>query len=216
MTSRFPLVLLLLVLVPADASAQAAEEGIRVDGRVCRMNRAVDRMIVMTDSGVRLRSVANTSARFTFGRERFEPGDLRPGDPVRIAGRRNEDGIIEADIVRLRPDLAEAIWDAIFPSRSKSLVGRFAVREAKTEFFSLNLPGMNYVRIDAKAAYGKNGRVRVSSLRSGDLLEVRGEWVNDDLFRASYIDVQTDTEPASCRVKLSAEEAAAEQAFLGR
>ena len=54
----------------------------------------------------------------------------------------------------------------------------------------------------------------MSSLKSGDLLEVRGEWVKDDLFRASYIDIQTDNEPPSCRVKLSPDDAAAEKAFL--
>ena len=216
MTARIPLALLLLVMASAGALAQPADDGVRIDGRACRISRSTDRLIVMTDSGIRLRVLAESSTRFTFGRERFEPADLRPGDPVRVVGRRTEDDVIEADTVRVRPDLAEAIWDALLPSRSKSLIGRFAVREAQTEFFSLNLPGMNYVRVDAKAAYGKGGRVRVSTLRSGDLLEVRGEWVKDDLFRASYIDVQTDNEPVSCRVRLSPDDAAAEKAFLGR
>ena len=214
MTMRFPLALILLVVTPAGAFAQPAGDGVRIDGRVCRMNRSVDRLIVMTDSGARLRIAAGSTAQFAFGRERFEPGDLRPGDPVRIAGRRTADGVIEAGTVRLRPDLVDAIWEVLVPSRSKSLVGRFAVREAQTEFFSLDLPGMNFVRVDARAAYGPKGRVRVSTLKSGDLLEVRGEWTKDDLFRASYIDVQTGHEPVSCRVKLSPEDAAAEQAFL--
>ena len=215
MTARIPLALALLVVASAAASAEPSDDRIRVDGRACRINRSVDRLIVMTDSGDRLRVVAE-STHFTFGRDRFEPADLRPGDPVRIAGRLAKKDVIEADTLRVRPDVADAIWEALFPSRSQSLVGRFAVREAQTEFFSLNLPGMNYIRIDAKAAYGGSGRVRVSSLKSGDLLEVRGEWVKDDLFRASYMDIQTDNEPASCKVKLSREDAAEEQAFLGQ
>ncbi|MGH9219998.1 MAG: hypothetical protein ACRD1W_11895 [Vicinamibacterales bacterium] len=214
MAARIPLALVLFVAASTGASAQSAHDQVRTDGRVCRINRSVDRLIVMTDSGDRLRIVAE-STRFTFGRERFEPADLRPGDPVRVAGRLKKHDVVEADTVRVRPDVADAVWEALFPSRSQSLVGRFAVREAQTEFFSLNLPGMNYVRIDAKGAYGGNGRVRASSLKSGDLLEVRGEWVKDDLFRASYIDIQTDNEPAGCKVKLSASDAAAEQAFLG-
>jgi hypothetical protein len=215
MAARIPLALVLFVAASTGASAQSAHDQVRTDGRVCRINRSVDRLIVMTDSGDRLRIVAE-STRFTFGRERFEPADLRPGDPVRVAGRLKKHDVVEADTVRVRPDVADAVWEALFPSRSQSLVGRFAVREAQTEFFSLNLPGMNYVRIDAKSAYGGNGRVRASSLKSGDLLEVRGEWVKDDLFRASYIDIQTDNEPASCKVKLSGSDAAAEQAFLSR
>lgn len=216
MTARIPLALVLVVLASWSAAAQPAGDPVRIDGRACRINRAADRLIVMTDSGLRLRVAASSSSRFRFGREQFEPWDLRPGDAVRVAGQRTADDVIEAETVRVRPDLAEAIWDALLPSRSKSLIGRFGVREAKTEFFSLDLPGMNFVRVDARAAYGGKGRVRVSSLASGDLLEVRGEWVKDDLFRATYIDIQTDNEPLVCRVKLSPEEAAAEQAFLGR
>ena len=215
MTARIRLVLALLVVASAAASAEPSDDRVRIDGRACRINRSVDRLIVVTGSGDRLRVVAE-SARFTFGRERFEPADLRPGDPVRIAGRLAKNDVIEADTLRVRPDVADAVWEALFPSRSQSLVGRFAVREAQTEFFSLNLPGTNYLRIDAKGAYGGGGRVRVSSLKSGDLLEVRGEWVKDDLFRASYIDIQTDNEPASCKAKLSPDDAAAEKAFLDR
>jgi hypothetical protein len=215
MTARIALALAFLVVTSAAASAEPSGDRIRTDGRACRINRSVDRLIVMTDSGDRLRVVAE-STHFTFGRERFEPADLRPGDPVRIVGRLKKGDVVEADTLRVRPDVADAVWEALFPSKSQSLVGRFAVREAQSEFFSLNLPGMNYVRVDAKGAYGGSGRVRASSLKSGDLLEVRGEWVKDDLFRASYIDIQTDNEPASCKVKLSADKAAAEQLFLGQ
>ena len=214
MAARLPLALVLFVATSTGVLARPSDNAV-IDGRACRINRSVDRLIVMTDSGDRLRIVAE-STRFTFGRERFEPADLRPGDPVRVAGRLKKNDVVEADTVRVRPDVADAVWEALFPSRSPSLVGRFAVREAQSEFFSLNLPGMNYVRIDAKGAYGGSGRVRASSLKSGDLLEVRGEWVKDDLFRASYIDIQTDNEPASCKVKLSPDDAAAEKAFLGQ
>lgn len=215
MAARTPLALVLFVVASTAALAEPSDDAVRLDGRVCRINRSVDRLIVMTDSGDRRRIVAE-STRFTFGRERFEPADLRPGDPVRVAGRLKKGHVVEADTVRVRPDVADAVWEALFPSKSQSLVGRFAVREAQSEFFALNLPGMNYVRVDAKGAYGGSGRVRASELKSGDLLEVRGEWVKDDLFRASYIDIQTDHEPASCKVKLSPGDAAAEQAFLGR
>ena len=215
MAARLPLALVLFVVASTGALARPSDDAVRIDGRACRINRSVDRLIVMTDSGDRLRVVAE-STHFTFGRERFEPADLRPGDPVRVAGRLKKNDLVEADTVRVRPDVADAVWEALFPSKSPSLVGRFAVREAQSEFFSLNLPGMNYIRVDAKGAYGGSGRVRVSSLKSGDLLEVRGEWVKDDLFRASNIDIQTDNEPASCKVKLSADKAAAEQLFLGQ
>lgn len=216
MTTRIPLAFLLLVVASAGASAQRAGDMVDFEGQACRINRSLDRLIVMTASGVRARVAVESPSLFTYGYERFDPADLRPGDHLRVDGRLNLDGAVEADGVRVRPDLVGAIWDAASAAKSNKLVGRFGVREAQTEFFSLRLPGMNYIRVDAKAAYGGRGRVRVSSLKSGDLLEVRGEWVKDGLFRASYIDIQTDYEPTSCKVKLSADEAAAEQEFLGR
>ena len=212
MTARIPFALLFLVVASAGASAQQ----VAIDGQACRINRAVDRMIVMTGSGERVFVKAESEAEWVFGRERFERSDLRPGDPVRVFGWDMPDGTFMAGTVRVRPDLAEAIWDALLPSKSKALVGRFSVREAQTEYFSLRLPGMNFVRVEAKAAYGGRGRVRVSSLKSGDLLEVHGEWVKSDLFHASHIYVLTDQEPASCKVKLSPAEAAAEKEFLGQ
>lgn len=212
MSSRIPLALFVLFAAAAEAAAQP----VVIDGRACRINRTVDRMIVLTDSGARLHVVAAWSTPFEFGLEPFERADLRPGDPVSVSGWDMPLGHIEASAVRVRPNVADAIWKALLPSKSTTLVGRFSVREAQTEFFSLRLPGMNFVRVEAKAAYGGNGRrVRVSTLKSGDLLEVHGEWVRSDLFRASHIYDRTDNEPAGCRVKLSPADAAAEQAFLG-
>src|SRR5262249_49517542 len=81
----------------------------------------------------------------------------------------------------------------------RTVVGRFAVREAKTEFFSLRLPETHYIRVDGKSAYGPTGRVWVSSLKPGDLLEVRGDWTTKDLLKANSIDVITEREPSFCR-----------------
>jgi hypothetical protein len=78
-------------------------------------------------------------------------------------------------------------------------VGRFSVREAQTEFFTLRLPGDEFVRVDAKAAYGPKGRVWVSTLKVGDLLSIDGEWVKEKEIRASSIHVLTDVEPGSCQ-----------------
>ena len=218
MTTRIPLALLLLFLGPAGASAQQPGAIVDIEGQACRISRHLDRLIVMTASGVRARVAVESPTLFSYGYEQYDPSDLRPGDPVRVDGRLNPDGVVEANSVRVRPDLMDVIQDVLTASRSRTtLVGRFSVQEAKTEFFSLKLPGTNFVRVDAKGAYGGSfRRVWVSTLKSGDLLEVRGEWVKGDVFRASHIEIQTDKEPASCKVKLSADEAAAEKAFLGQ
>lgn len=199
--------LLLLVLLQGFGGT------VYVDGRACRMNRSVDRLIVMTDSGARVRVIANGSA-FTLDGARVDAGDLRPGDQISVVGRRADGGVVEAEAVEVRPRLADAIFEALVPR--KTLIGRFAVREAQTEFFSFDMGGMNYVRVDARSAYGPKGRVRVGTLRSGDLLELDGTWDGRDVFRASSINVINDVEPPSCRVKMSPEDAAAETAFLGR
>jgi hypothetical protein len=167
------------------------------DGTVCRMNRAVDRMIVGADDGQRVRVVLRRSTPVSFEGNRSERSDLRLGDRVRLIA--HEDGShMDADSIEVRLRTADALLDSLLGSR-RTIVGRFGVREAKTEFFSLHLPGGNYVRVDAKSAYGPNGRVRASSLKPGDLLEIRGSWPKKGLLQASSIRVMTDTEPSFCR-----------------
>ena len=179
------------LLVAASLGAQP----MTFDGRLCRMNRAGERMIVAADAGPRLRVVANDAA-VTFEGIAYDRLDLRLGDRVRVAGNRNGSQI-RATLIDARVRPADALADSLFPTRT--LVGRFSVREAQTEFFMLNLPGGNSIRVDATAAYGPNGRVRASSLKSGDLLEVRGEWPEKGLLKASSINVITDKEDDTCR-----------------
>src|SRR5919108_6251451 len=167
---------ILVFLVAAPVLAQP----ITFNGTLCRMNRAADRMIVASERGPRLRVTA-PDAKITFEGIAYERQDLRPGDRVRISG--NRDGsVVRATAIDTHVRAADALVDSLFPSHT--IVGRFAVQEAKTEFFSMNLPGRNYVRVDAKSAYGPHGRVRVSSLRRGDLLEVRGDRPEKGLLRA--------------------------------
>ena len=178
------------------------------DGTLCRMNRAADRMIIGSEAGPRLR-VTSEDAAVTFEGIHYERLDLRPGDRVRISGNRNGSVIRATGIdAHVRP--ADALFDSLLPT--KTLVGRFGVREAQTEFFMLNLPGQNYIRVDAKSAYGPNGRVRVSSLKAGDLLEVRGDWPSKDLLKASSITVITDKENATCRAHARLRESKADTA----
>ena len=180
---------ILLLAVPAFA------QPMKLNGTICRMSRGADRMIIATDKGPRVRVTAD-DANVTFEGIHYELLDLRPGDQVRIIG--NRDGSeIRATSIDSHVRTADALTDSLFPS--KTLVGRFGVREAQTEFFMLNLPGKHYVRVDAKAAYGPHGRVYVSTLKPGDLLEIRGEWKDKELLRASSIDVITDRENPTCR-----------------
>jgi hypothetical protein len=168
-----------------------------IDGTVCRMSRSVDRMIIGTDDGQRTRVVLHRSTPVSFEGKRSERSDLRLGDGVRVLA--HADGShMDADSVVVRLRTADALLDSLLRSH-RTIVGRFAVREAKTEFFSLHLPGGNYVRVDAKSAYGPKGRVRVSSLKPGDLLEIRGSWPKKGLLQASSIRVMTDTEPSFCQ-----------------
>ena len=184
-----------IALIAILMSAPLAAQPLKFDGTICRMNRAADRMIVESDAGPRLRITAEDAA-VTFEGIRYDLLDLRPGDRVHVAGNRNGSQI-RASAIDTGIRVPDALLDSLFPSHT--VVGRFAVREAQTEFFSLHLPGRNYVRVDAKSAYGPNGRVRVASLKPGDLLEIRGDWPSKDLLRASSIDVVTDKENASCR-----------------
>jgi hypothetical protein len=76
--------------------------------------------------------------------------------------------------------------------------------------------------VDARSAYGPKGRVYVSTLRSGDLLEVAGTWTKKGEIKASSIRILTDDEPDSCKRGAPAGETkeqtaareAAEQRFL--
>jgi hypothetical protein len=168
-----------------------------IDGTICRMNRAVDRMIIRSDNGPRARLAVGHSIPIRYQSQSYDRADLRPGDRVHVVAERGESaGLLARNLdVTMRVD--EALVDSIFRSH-RTITGRFAVREAKTEFFSLHMPGERYVRVDAKSAYGPNGRVRVASLHSGDLLELRGTWLSKERLQASSINVITDYEPSFC------------------
>jgi len=194
---------------------------VTIDGTVCRMNRAVDRLIVASDAGPRVR-VAVGRVPITYGGHRYDRADLRPGDRVHLQADRGGAYLLARSIdLTMRVD--DALVDSIFRSH-RTVVGRFGVREAKTEFFSLRMPFSRFVRVDARAAYGPNGRVWVSSLKPGDLLEIRGTWPSKDLLRASSIAVITDREPSFCRTQArrgevegeTASREAHEQSFLDK
>jgi hypothetical protein len=178
--------------------AQAAPAStLTTDGTVCRMNRSIDRMILLTNAGPRIRIALGRSVPIRFNSKTYDRNDLRPGDRVHVVADRGTAGLL-ARQVDLTMRVGDALVDSIFRSH-RTVVGRFAVREAKTEFFSLRLPELHHVRVDAKSAYGPNGRVWVSSLKPGDLLEIRGTWPSKDLLTASSIEVVTDREPSFCR-----------------
>jgi hypothetical protein len=187
------LTLSLILLVGQSAPART----LSVDGTVCRMNRSIDRLIVLTDAGPRVRVALGRAVPIQFNLQKYDRADLRPGDRVHVLAERGTAGLLARQVdVTMRVD--DALVDSIFRSH-RTVVGRFAVREAKTEFFSLDLTGDRFLRVDAKAAYGPNGRVWVSSLRPGDLLEIRGTWPSKDLIKATSIEVITDREPSFCR-----------------
>jgi hypothetical protein len=179
------------------AQSGAAASTLTTDGTVCLMNRSIDRMIILTDAGPRIRVALGRSVPIRFNAKTYDRNDLRPGDRVHVVADRGTGGLL-AQQVDLTMRVGDALVDSIFRSHH-TIVGRFAVREAKTEFFSLRLPELHYVRVDAKGAYGPNGRVWVSSLKPGDLLELRGTWPSKDLLKASSIEVVTDREPSFCR-----------------
>ena len=169
-----------------------------IDGTVCRMNRAIDRLIIRSDDGPRVRVALDDDGSIVHESHDYDRADLRAGDRVHIEAERDDDegGLVAKSVdVTMRVD--QALVDSIFRSH-RTLTGRFGVREAKTEFFSLHLPHKKFVRVDAKSAYGPKGRVRVSSLKPGDLLEVRGTWTSKEVLKASSIDVITDREPTFC------------------
>lgn len=195
-------------------------EAVEIEGTVCRANRSVDRLILEV-GGKRQLVAVDTSVRVTFDGKWYEAVDLRPGDKVLVFGDRDGSGTLRSLRIDVQVRVGDALVDALLGARPR-LIGRFAVREAKTEFFSLNVPGDDYVRVDAKAAYGPRGRVRVSTLRPGDLLEIGGTWTKKGEIRASSISILTDDEPGSCRQHAregetredTATREAAEQRFL--
>ncbi len=192
---KHPIAAFALLLAGAGTCfADAVEMG----GTVCRAGRSGDRLIVRA-SGARARVVVPATARISFEGGPYDAADVRPGDSVTIFGDRDESGRVTALRVEVSTPVVSLIREALLGKRN-TLVGRFGVREAKTEFFSLDLPGDGWVRVDAKAAYGPRGRVWVSTLRPGDLLEIDGTWTKKgEIIKASSIHVVTDYEPDSCR-----------------
>src|SRR5206468_8741838 len=100
------------------------------------------------DSGPRIRVLLPRSLDITFEGRDYERSDLRLGDRVYIVARR-DGSHMDATALDVKNSTADALLDSLLRSH-RTIVGRFGVREAKTEYFSLNLPGQNYVRVDAK------------------------------------------------------------------
>ena len=173
------------------------EPAVEVKGTICRMNRYADRLIVLSDDGKRTNIVLGETTDVTFERTAHRRDDLRLGDRVHVMGVPHETRI-EAESVDVQLKFTEALVDALLGLKPP-LVGRFGTREAKTEFFSLELPDGKYIRVDARSAYGPKGRVYVSRLQSNDLLELGGEFTSDDLYRASSIRILTNEESSSCK-----------------
>ena len=193
---------------------------LEIEGTLCRANRSADRLIV--DAGAKRHPVAlSGSTRVAFEGLRHAREDLRPGDRIAVLAEGGPAGVLQGLRIDIQARAGPGLLDAILGVRPR-LIGRFGVREAQTEFFTLHLPGDEFVRVDAKAAYGPHGRVWVSTLKMGDLLEIAGEWVKEREIRASSIHVITDDEPGSCRKRAREGEAkedtaareAAEQRFL--
>lgn len=188
--TAIPIALVAVLSVPAHGSP------IAIDGTVCRMNRAIDRMIIKSDGGSRFRVTLGRAVPVNFQSHLYDRADLRTGDRIHVVATRQDFDLLAKSVdVTMRVD--DALVDSIFRSHH-TVTGRFAAREAKTEFFSLHLPLQRFVRVDAKSAYGPNGRVSVSSLMPGDLLEVKGTWVSKDLLQATTINVLTNYEPSFC------------------
>jgi hypothetical protein len=170
---------------------------LEIEGTLCRANRGADRLIVDTGA-MRHPVVLSGSTRVAFPGLRLAREDLRPGDRVVVLAEPGPAGVLRGLRIDVQARAGPGLLDAILGTRPR-LVGRFGVREAQTEFFTLHLPGNEFVRVDAKAAYGPHGRVWVSTLKVGDLLSIDGEWVRDREIRASSIHVITDDEPGDCR-----------------
>lgn len=188
--------LAIATLLLAEAGA-AHGEAVEIEGTLCRTNRSVERLILEAN-GSRHRVAVDESARVTFEGQSYEAEDLRPGDRILVFAERDRAGVLHPLRIDVQARAGEGLLDALLGTRPR-LIGRFAVREAKTEFFSLKVPGGDYVRVDARGAYGPRGRVRVSSLRMGDLLEIGGKWTRKDEIAASSIRILTDDEPEGCR-----------------
>ena len=188
--------------------AMQSGAAIAIDGTVCRMNRGIDRLIVRSDDGPRLRVAVAHSIPILFRSQEYDRADLRAGDRVHIEATRSAGVGLVARKVDLTMRVDEALVDSIFRSH-RTVTGRFAMREGKTDFFTLRCPNRRYVRVDAKSAYGPDGLVRVASLRSGDLLEVRGAWPSKDLLQATSINIITDHEPSFCTISARRNESTA-------
>jgi hypothetical protein len=184
-----PSILLVLLALFEESTA------VDLNGTVCRLNRRADRFIVQSE-GKRLSVALGDTTPVTWESAPYRGEDIRLGDRVRISGL-SGGGRIEADKVDVQLKVAETIVDALLGVKPP-LVGRFGSREAKTEYFSFRLPDGDYIRVDAKGAYGPKGRVWVSTLNSGDLLELSGSYQKEGLYRAGGIRVLTNEESSKC------------------
>lgn len=210
-----------MMLASGAPALAASSRTLQIDGTICRMNRPVERMIIESDSGSRIRLILDRAA-IAFKGHTYDRVDLRPGDRVHIVAVRGRGAYLVARSLDLTMRVDEALVDTIFRSHH-TVLGRFTEADRKSDSFTLQMPERRFVHVDAaKASDPDGGRVPVRVFRRGDLLEVRGSWIARDRLRASTITVMTDREPSFCqnearRGEMNAdttEREASEKAFL--
>jgi hypothetical protein len=200
-------VMVVVALWFLGSTGAVSSEPIELEGTVCRAGRGAERLIVTVHGAMRHPVVVDSSTHVTFEGGRYETSDVRPGDKVEISGERARSGRIDARRIDVKERVLDALVDSLL-GIEPPLVGRFAVREAKTAFFSLNLPGDDYVRVDARGwGYGAVGK-----LRPGDLIELSGKWDDKRVFSCSSGRILTDQEPDRCRREACKEETKEETA----
>src|SRR5689334_10911217 len=97
------------------AQAAPAATAITTEGTVCRMNRSIDRMIILTDAGSRIRIALGRSVPIRFNAQAYDRNDLRPGDRVRVVASPGTAGLL-ARSVDITMRVGDALVDSIFRS----------------------------------------------------------------------------------------------------
>ena len=104
------------------AAQSAAGSTLNTDGTVCRMNRSMDRMIMLTDAGPRIRVALGRAVAIRFNSKAYDRNDLRPGDRVHVVAERGTAGLL-ARQVDLTMRVGDALVDSIFRTHHTT-VGR--------------------------------------------------------------------------------------------
>jgi hypothetical protein len=190
-------VLLLGRSVSPNLSTSTQGSGL-VEGVVRQIDQNQYRLTIETDRRDLLTVYGSSSTPVYFHGDTYHIPDIEVGDRIRVTVDTNN---TDSGIRPRQIDVISSVSDTSTGNGTDngtvtSVVGKVSRIDTRAETFRISRAGGDEVKVDARFATDSNGRTyRLSDLKVGDLVEVTGQYLSNDSFRADGIRPAVDSYP---------------------